>query len=1227
MIQSVTINSKVTSYFMLLLFFCLSLNLTAQRISKLPDAKIYIENNLKKFDLKKEDVLNIKLSSEVFDKITGVSHLYLTQQINGIDVMGTMIGIHFQNDEVVHSTSQFIKNGSNKTNRSSSSLSASDALSKATSHLGITMNKIPALLEPSLGADQSMKFSKGDIAEREIPVRLVYKKNNNSLVLCWQVEIYEIGQQHYWMLFIDAATGNIFEKHDLVIKCEFGGNHLANDKSKDSPHTHTHSHEHSNLPSIPKSELNLESLVMPNNSYAIIPEPFEAPNDPGVSSATMPLVNTLGGAVDATSPSPFGWHSIDGSTFIPDVKGNNVEVIQEGLGGAPLLPSNLATVPPFEFHFPIDLSTELPGQYTDVAMTNLFYWNNLMHDVFFNFGFDEASGNFQTTNITPDGLGGDPVKADAQDPSGTNNANMLTLPDGAAPQMQMFLWGSLLAPTLDGDLDNGIIAHEYGHGITNRLTGGPMAATPLAGSEQGGEGWSDYFALYMALQTDDLLPATAEHPNGILPPHGIGTYVLEQDFNNGKGIRPARYTSDLAINSFTYIDVASPGISVPHGVGFIWCTMLYDMTQNIVDIVPVNNDLYQNGHTVGAGGNNIALQLIMEGLKLQEVSPTFVQQRDAILKADTMFFSSTYSCAIWEAFAKRGLGIQAKSGLNSISDEQENFDLPLSCGGSPNPVVTIKKESNGSVSNGDLLTFDITVSNDICALYPATDVVVKDVLPSNMTFLSATGGGVHNNGVVTFPAIPLITAGSSITFSITVQVFQTGTLTDLFFEDRMENGAGNWTVLNINAMATGWELQNNDPFSGSNVWFSTDSVQNSENRLTFANPIMVEPDMILSFYHQYAMEANFDGGVVEVSEDGGTSWTKLENQMIKNGYNNNVPVENNPANFGAVFSGSSGGYIETQVDLDEFAGQSILIRFRLSNDVGTFVKGWSIDDVRLLSKNPVTETNVADYEDVLGNTGEDDDIVVLVNSNCVLSETYFVDADGDGLGDPGSDGIDFCAGTPPPPGFVDNQDDCDDNNAGDDLAVITPTPEGQYYATDQLSSDGPLSTTNSVIFQAGFEVVMTPGFVAAAGSDFHAFIEPDCPFDSPSTPLVQDTPTDNTLEVSDKIAKTIEEDVSNTIIENTIEDVKINDDNLMIYPNPTQNETTIELDLGELSMVTISVFDATGNRIEDLVSNRKTEAGKSSIQYNTSKLSQGVYMVVLKTERKNTIQRLVIIRN
>ncbi|MBK9957456.1 MAG: M36 family metallopeptidase [Chitinophagaceae bacterium] len=112
----------------------------------------------------------------------------------------------------------------------------------------------------------------------------------------------------------------------------------------------------------------------------------------------------------------------------------------------------------------------------------------------YNYGFTEVAGNFQSNNLGRGGLGNDAVNADAQDGGGTNNANFSTPSDGSSGRMQMYLWSG--SPQKDGDVDNGVVLHEFTHGISNRLTGGPALSGCLQNTEQMGEGWGDYFLHY-----------------------------------------------------------------------------------------------------------------------------------------------------------------------------------------------------------------------------------------------------------------------------------------------------------------------------------------------------------------------------------------------------------------------------------------------------------------------------------------------------------------------------------------------------------------------------------------------------------------------------------------------------------------------------------------------------------------------------------------------------------
>lgn len=88
-------------------------------------------------------------------------------------------------------------------------------------------------------------------------------------------------------------------------------------------------------------------------------------------------------------------------------------------------------------------TSQSPGASADqiqAAIVQLFYTVNWLHDYFYDSGFTEAAGNAQNDNYGRGGAGGDAMRAEAQDYSGRNNANMMVPADGTAPRMQMYVW-------------------------------------------------------------------------------------------------------------------------------------------------------------------------------------------------------------------------------------------------------------------------------------------------------------------------------------------------------------------------------------------------------------------------------------------------------------------------------------------------------------------------------------------------------------------------------------------------------------------------------------------------------------------------------------------------------------------------------------------------------------------------------------------------------------------
>src|SRR6185503_7167127 len=113
----------------------------------------------------------------------------------------------------------------------------------------------------------------------------------------------------------------------------------------------------------------------------------------------------------------------------------------------------------------------------NVAVQNLFYLNNFIHDVLYRHGFTEAAGNFQIDNFGHGGADNDPVNAEAQDGSGLDNANFATPNDGSSPRMQMFLWSGISGDAFVtvGATDTAAFGAVFGPAITPAGVAGPLA--------------------------------------------------------------------------------------------------------------------------------------------------------------------------------------------------------------------------------------------------------------------------------------------------------------------------------------------------------------------------------------------------------------------------------------------------------------------------------------------------------------------------------------------------------------------------------------------------------------------------------------------------------------------------------------------------------------------------------------------------------------------------------
>ncbi|KAH6559989.1 hypothetical protein BASA50_006630 [Batrachochytrium salamandrivorans] len=306
------------------------------------------------------------------------------------------------------------------------------------------------------------------------------------------------------------------------------------------------------------------------------------------------------------------------------------------------------------------------------SAVNLFYVSNLMHDITYQYGFTEKAGNFQKDNFGKGGEDGDAVVVNVLNTSKVNNANFFVGPDGQPGEMNMFRF-TYTTPGRSGGFDNGIPIHEYGHGVSNRLTGGPATSSCLSTAEAGGmdEGWADMMALFVLAKKSDT--ATTSIP--------MGTYVAGKP----EGIRSHPYTTDMKVNPLTYGDLKT--LDEVHDVGEVWTSLLWEVYWSLVTKHGFSANLYDASQSEG---NIVAMQIIIGGLMTQPCNPTFRSARDAIVAADASYYKGANKCEILKAFAKRGLGSKA------TKSRKNDFSVPSECDGdapSPDPTTPDTEEA------------------------------------------------------------------------------------------------------------------------------------------------------------------------------------------------------------------------------------------------------------------------------------------------------------------------------------------------------------------------------------------------------------------------------------------------------------------------------------------------------------------------------------------------------
>lgn len=530
------------------------------------------------------------------------------------------------------------------------------------------------------------------------------------------------------------------------------------------------------------------------------------------------------------------------------------------------------------------------------------------------------------------------------------------------------LTSEVTGPERDGDLDNTVVAHEWGHYFHLRL-----ARCGGAGSAQCGgmsEGWGDFNAIMMMLRDGD-------NRDGV---YAVAPYALADGVTPDTayfGIRRFPYSRDRTKNDLSLRHI-SDGVALPttpglpggvnsevHNAGEIWATMMWEALNVLVD-----------EHGVDVGRRRMA-DYMVAGLLLTPPNATYTEGRDGILAAASALDSDDM-LLMAAAFAGRGAGSCAIPAPNTTAGnvgivESGTLAGKLSAGGVSLTDDGISCDHDGYLDPGESGTLRLRVANN--GPVAAENVVITATTantglrlgaPVRVNLLQAFSGGdlaipvtvlqtAPRNTLVTINvhiAGELVCEKNGIDVSLTVR---TGAddVPDASNIDSAETKISAWTPTGTNA-ATLWgrALEAN----GNQSFFARNSAVTSDTQFVSPPlPVSTTQPLVVNLKHAYNLQVNgtalSDGGVIEISLNGGLTFTDVTAFGVNPGYTGAIAA-GNPLAGRQGFGGASPGFpARNALSMNfgtAFAGLTVQLRFRLGTNANGAAIGWDIDDVEVI---------------------------------------------------------------------------------------------------------------------------------------------------------------------------------------------------------------------------------------------------------------------------------------
>ncbi|NKF21911.1 M36 family metallopeptidase [Solimonas marina] len=569
----------------------------------------------------------------------------------------------------------------------------------------------------------------------------------------------------------------------------------------------------------------------------------------------------------------------------------------------------------------------------------------------------------------------------------------------------------------DGTMDEMVISHEFFHHVSNRLVGNGSGLSNTQGGGMG-EGWSDVDSLLLVVRPEDVSAGSATYPNdhwqGAYP---TGFYVIPDYYF---GIRRAPYSTRMDVNplTFKHITEGVPIEGAPvsfgadgtnnsevHDVGEVWANMLWEVYAALL-----------NHHDFDTAQSRMK-DYVIAGLKMTPSSPTFTEARDGVLAAALATDPADYALAA-RAFAKRGMGVDAvspdrssttndgvvesyvafeaplptlKAGIGSVAEGFDDCDHDGVLDAGETGLLTFSLFNNGAYTPGDTVTVSVASTNGELTLAGGTLSFVAPAIgetadASITATLASTAASPLSVGLTLTVEPPATDDGSvlypdpgTVTLLTNYDIAKTATSDDFEYPTIAASG---WTRSSTGTTSQ-WDIvDDNDDLGTGKIWYAPDPESTSDLYLvTPAFSVPSDATLSISFDHHYDFESllpipyigtGWDGGMVEVSTDGGATWTEVTDfgaSFTQNGYNGTAQVFSHRA-----FVNSNSGMQTSVLDFAKLlAGQTAQLRFHVGADEVNGGYGWAVDNVAMTgTSGPVFNSVSADDGECLtpgGTTG------------------------------------------------------------------------------------------------------------------------------------------------------------------------------------------------------------------------------------------------------------------